>query len=233
MAPVTDMLVAIAMEIESLVREYGDRIYNLAYKMTGDAGEAEDIVQETFLQAHRYLDRFRGESSAYTWLYRIALNIALRAKERLAKGFFESLLAEIQRACVHFITRKLTDEQRAVYVLRVMVGLPLDDVSQVLELPKNTVKARLHRAKVALREYFSGRCQWAADSATCSCESKLGFAIASAPDILQKLRDHPPDDQALAIIRTTVHDVTSPEAIRALYPERSLAEQTIQRILAS
>lgn len=150
-----------------------------------------------------------------------------------SRYLYESLLAEIQRACVHFITRKLTDEQRAVYVLRVMVGLPLDDVSQILELPKNTVKARLHRAKVALREYFSGRCQWAADSATCSCESKLGFAIASAPDILKKLRDHPPDDQALAIIRGTVHDVTSPDAIRALYPERNLTEQTIQRILAS
>ena len=95
------------------------------------------------------------------------------------------------------------------------------------------MKARLHRAKVALREYFSGRCQWASDSGSCSCESKLGFAVTAAPDILRKLRDHPVDDQARALIRSTVHDVTSPEAIRALYPERSLTEQTIQRILAS
>jgi RNA polymerase sigma-70 factor (ECF subfamily) len=256
------------MDIESLVHEYGDRIYNLAFKITGDANEAEDIVQETFLRAHRYQDRFRGDSSEYTWLYRIALNVGLRAKERLRNDFFQSLdaatdawaddvpddvarwqrdpearylydalLTEIQRACIHFVTRRLTDEQRAVYVLRVMVGLPLDDIVRILEVSKNTVKARLHRAKVALRDYFSGRCQWVSDSPSnspaCTCESKLGFALTAAPEILKKLRDYPVDEQTHAVIRSTVADVTSPQAIQALYPEHSLSRKAIQRILGS
>jgi len=251
------------MDLEALVREYGDRIYNLAFRMTGNADDAEDIVQETFLQAHRNLHKFRGDCAVYTWLYRIALNAGLRSKARLDAGFmasldaateafagdipddverwqrdpesrylYEELLDEIQRACIHFVTRRLTDEQRAVYVLRVMVGLSLDEITQILGENKNAIKARLQRAKAALREYFSGHCQWASGTGTCSCESKLGFAVTAAPEILKKLRDHPPNEQTRTMVRATVLDVTDPDTIRRLYPQRSLEEDVIQRILA-
>lgn len=251
------------MDTDALIREYGGRVYNLAYRITGNRQDAEDVAQQTFLQVHRSLHRFRGDSSVYTWIYRIALNAGLRARGRLDSRFFESLdeavhayaddlpddvdrwrrdpesryiydelLAEIQRACVHFVTRRLTDEQRAVYVLRAMLGFPLDDISQILDVSKNTVKARLHRAKASLKSYFSGRCQWAAESGDCTCESKLGFAIAAAPEILQKLRNHPPDSKLKEVMRTTLRDVADEDDVRRFFPDEPMEAEALQRLLS-
>ena len=246
------------MDFEQVVTKYADKVYTLAYRITGNSFDAEDVVQETFLQVHKSLDRFRGDSSIFTWIYRIALNTGLRTRQRLARGFFDSLdeaasayendvpddvtrwrrdpesryiyeelLSELQRACLHFVTCSLTDEQRSAYVLRAMLGFSLDDIARILEVNKNTVKARLHRAKAALKAYFSGRCQWAPESGDCSCESKLGFALTAAPEIIHKLRNHPPDPETRAVIRATLRDATDDEAVRRLFPDMSIPAHTL------
>ncbi len=226
------------MDLDTLVRKHGKKVYNLAYRITGNQHDAEDVTQETFLQVHRNLDRFRGESAIYTWIHRIAVNASLQTKRRLNKAYIDSLdetilqfkddipedvkkwendpetryiydelLAEVQRACYHFITFRLTDEQRIVYVMRTMLGFSLDDIARILEIGKNTVKARLQRAKSALGTYFSGRCQWVEGGGDCSCESRLGFALAAAPEIIQKLRNRPPDKNMKSVIHTTLHKI--------------------------
>jgi RNA polymerase sigma factor (sigma-70 family) len=79
------------MDFNSLLRQHSQKVYNLAYRITGNRHDAEDVTQETFLQVHRSLDRFRGETAEYTWIYRIALNASLQYKSRINKAYIDSL----------------------------------------------------------------------------------------------------------------------------------------------
>ena len=251
------------MEFEALVREHGKKVYNLAYRITGNRHDAEDVTQETFLHVHRSLDSFRGDSAVYTWIYRIAVNASLQIKKWVNKAYIDSLdetilgfkddipedvkkwetdpetryiydelLAEVQKACYHFITFRLTDQQRVVYVLRAMLGFSLDDIAGILEVNKNTIKARLHRAKAALEDYFSGRCQWVEGGGECSCESRLGFALTAAPEILQRLRNHPPDKNIQSVMRTTLKEVDDIHDVFRKIPMEDYEVEAIHRYVA-
>ena len=68
---------------EVIYKKYSKKIYNLAYRMTGNKDDASDITQDTFIQGFKSLDKFRGESQIYTWLYKIAKNKCLRLKNKL------------------------------------------------------------------------------------------------------------------------------------------------------
>jgi RNA polymerase sigma-70 factor (ECF subfamily) len=144
---------------------------------------------------------------------------------------YDELLAEVQRACYHFITFRLTDEQRVVYVLRVLLDFSLDEISAILGVDKNTVKARLHRAKTALGGYFSGRCQWIEGGGDCSCESRLGFALSAAPDILLRLKSRLPDEAMKQTVRRTVGEVMDIEKIYRSLPLEEYRTEALESYL--
>ncbi len=166
---------------EPLVVKYQDRIYNLCWRMCGDRQAAEDLTQEAFLKAFESLGTFRGASGFFTWLYRIATNLALsyRRTERrqihLAAGDqwddMPSQAARLHRAVreandqpdaaverdevrriVWQAIQELDDEHRSVVVLRDMEGLDYAEMAEVLGVPAGTIKSRLHRARMAIRE---------------------------------------------------------------------------------
>jgi RNA polymerase sigma-70 factor (ECF subfamily) len=225
--------------IECLVQDYGQKVYNLAYRLIGNRQDAEDITQETFLQVYRGLDGFRGESAIYTWIYRIAVNACLQAKRRLNRAYIDSLdekieqfkhdipaevsdwendpekrhlydelLHTIQQECFHFMSFRLTDEQRVVYILWVVLDFSLDDISTILQIDKGTVKARLQRAKANLRSYFQSRCQWILEGEhTCSCHSRIGFALAIAPEIMQRLRNYEQHGGTKELVHSTLQSI--------------------------
>ncbi|UCF96959.1 MAG: RNA polymerase sigma factor [Spirochaetaceae bacterium] len=249
-------------EFETLVRDYSPKVYNISYRITGNRQDAEDVTQETFLQVHRNLERFRGESAIYTWIYRIAVNTSLQCKRRIDKIYIDSLdetiaqfredvpqevkqwandpetrylydelLGEVQKACYHFITFRLTDEQRVVYIPRVLLDFSLDDIAAVLQIEKNTVKARLQRAKTALGAYFSGRCQWIEGSGNCSCECGLGFALSVAPEILRRLKNLPPDEAIRTTVRKTVGKVIDIDQIYGELPLEEFQTEALESYL--
>jgi len=227
------------IHIEDMVKTYSKKVYNLAYRLIGNRQDAEDVTQETFLQVYQGLDKFRGESTIYTWIYRTAVNNSLRVKRKMNRAYIDSLdkiieqfqqdipdevmrcerdpekrclydelLIEIRRECYHFMTFRLTDEQRVVYIFRVVLAFSLDDISAILKINKNTVKARLQRAKSNLKSYFSGRCQWIpGGESTCSCRSRIGFALAYAPHILKRLRNYDQDINTRNLIRSTLQNI--------------------------
>ncbi len=195
--------------IEIIIDKYGKKVFNLAFRVTGNREDAEDVVQETFLQVYKSLDNFREESSVYTWIYKIALNNCLKAKKVMDKAYVESLdekieifkddipnevqewyndpekavlindlLAEIRHGCMHFLSFRLPENQRIVYIMRNVLGFSYKDISEVLEIEENVVKARLNRARENLTEFFGNRCQWLTESNTCTCKSRIGFALA-------------------------------------------------------
>lgn len=166
---------------EELVKKYEQKIYNLALRLTSNPEEVGDILQETFLKAYRSLNSFKGEANFSTWLYRIAMNIALMRKRKEKGKIFESLdrilptaegelhkeipdwstnpEAEIENKEVRNILTNalasLPDDYRAVLVLRDIQNLSNKEVSEILKLSIPTVKSRLHRARLFLRNEVS------------------------------------------------------------------------------
>ncbi len=170
-----------------LVERYQGRLYPTIFRLTGCAEEASDVLQEAFFQAYRKLDRFQGGSSFYTWIYRIAINLALsarrrsrdrrrtedwetRAASRLVRprslGFDPPdprtsidpsiRLQEVERdQQVQQALDRLAPEHRAVVVLKEFDGLRYDEISVILNVPIGTVRSRLHRARVELRQLLA------------------------------------------------------------------------------
>jgi len=159
-----------------LVLKYQGRIGALVSRYINDPGEVEDVTQEAFIKAYRALDKFRGDSAFYTWLYRIASNAAknyLVAKGRRpgadatiedAEGFERGdlisesstpeavLMSEELARVVTEAMEALPEELRAAVTLREFEGLSYDDIAAVLECPVGTVRSRIFRAREAIDE---------------------------------------------------------------------------------
>ena len=164
--------------VSELLRDHGDRIYRMGLRVCGNAADAEDLVQETFINAYRGWDAFRGEAKPTTWLYTIASR-ACQRMHRLRSGepkiieSFEDLLPDAERGIpivadaedpLEAIAREEleTRVRRAVadlptpfrmpFVLREMGDLPIAEIAEILDLKEATVKTRLHRARLAVRK---------------------------------------------------------------------------------
>jgi len=161
---------------DRLVQEHYVLVYNTAYRMLGNPDQAEDATVEAFARAHRSLDRFRGDSSFSTWLYRIVTNVCLDHLRSPAPqissldqggGGDGSLAREVgddtqnpalaalrrrRRHTVHQALQKLSSDHRAVLVLYDLNGFSYEEVGAILGIPVGTVKSRLNRARHALRE---------------------------------------------------------------------------------
>jgi RNA polymerase sigma-70 factor (ECF subfamily) len=174
-------------EFARLVDRYSAQIYRLALKMLGNPQDAEDILQETFIKAFRYLGNFDGRSSVSTWLYRIATNEALMQIRKHKPGQLsldepveteegiqepaqivdwccmpeEELMSSEVRAQLDRAVDELPYTMRVVFILRDIEGLSTQEVAEILNLTETAVKTRLSRARLRLREelsaYFSER----------------------------------------------------------------------------
>ena len=146
-----------------LVSRYQVPVYRVIRGILGSPSESEDIAQEVFLKAYANLAKFRGESGFFTWLYRIAVNEALRARKRRSFANADAL-PEVEApapappeedaptlATLEKLLKKLSDEFRSIVVLRDIEGLSYTEIAETLELPIGTVESRLFRARQELR----------------------------------------------------------------------------------
>ncbi len=157
-----------------LVRRYADRIFNLAYRMTGDRSAAEDLTQETFLRAFQALAGFKDGSPFAPWLYRIAVNTCLTYRQRQQASSAEPLddalavrlfdpappleeLAEQRevQAIVQRAILALPPRYRAVVILYHIEDRPYNEIADILGLPVNTVRTHLHRGREMLRDLLA------------------------------------------------------------------------------
>ena len=154
---------------EVLVQRHGTRVYNLCFRILGDAEEAADASQDTFLAALRKLNTFRGDSAFTTWLHRVAVNAcydSLRRKRR--RPLLEIVRDEdedrpepslpspdhadqvVFSVDVGRALMEVPEEFRVVLVLADVQDLPYDEIARVLEIPVGTVKSRVFRGRAAL-----------------------------------------------------------------------------------
>lgn len=155
-----------------LVRRYQDRLYHTTASLIGSTEDARDVVQDTFVQAFIKLETFKHKSAFYTWLYRIAMNLAAsRARRRRPRASVDEIRERVgnepidgsagprERAeqverveQVRAALSCLSDEHREVLVLREIEGFHYEAIAEILELPVGTVRSRLFRARMQLRE---------------------------------------------------------------------------------
>ncbi len=155
-----------------LVERYQDRLYNTMVHIVGSPEDARDVVQDTFVQAFVKLETFQQTAAFYTWLYRIAFNLAmsrLRRKKptvsieqaRESTGLDpvdpheapESPVEKDERALlVQNAIATLAEDHRRVIVLREIDERSYEEIAAILELPVGTVRSRLHRARMELRD---------------------------------------------------------------------------------
>lgn len=103
--------------------------------------------------------------------------------------YINELLCEIRHGCLHFLSFRLPENQRIVYVMRNILDFSYKEISEILGIGENVIKARLNRARANLVEFFSNRCQWLTEDSSCSCKSRIGFALAYDPEILKRIKE--------------------------------------------
>jgi RNA polymerase sigma-70 factor (ECF subfamily) len=164
-----------------IVRQYGDKVFSLIYRMLGNRQEAEDVAQDVFITVFKTIDSFRGEAKFSTWLLRIAANHAKNRIKYLArratdKGGLdeapEAAMADLGKApaqahvsspeaaleaaergtALEQAIASLDEDHRLVLVLRDIEELAYEEICEITGLPEGTVKSRIHRARLALKE---------------------------------------------------------------------------------
>ncbi|MCS6775566.1 MAG: sigma-70 family RNA polymerase sigma factor [Chloroherpetonaceae bacterium] len=163
---------------DKLIRAYERRVYNLAYRLSGNYDEANDISVDAFLRVFQAIRLFRGDANFSTWLFRIVTNVYLDRRKRMKNRQHLSLEEYIEleensvarqvedpspgpQATIEQTERweklqeainALPDYQRAMIVLYHTEGLSYEEIAQVMSLNIGTVKSRLNRARLLLRE---------------------------------------------------------------------------------
>ncbi|MFC4258331.1 RNA polymerase sigma factor RpoE [Marinobacter lacisalsi] len=157
-----------------LVLKYQSRVASIISRYIYDSQEVLDLTQETFVKAYRAIERFRGDSAFYTWLYRIAVNTAknfLEARGRRPQGVADVSDAETfddgfrlreigspegflqrdqLREALDTAIGSLPEELRSAFLLREYEGLSYEDIAKILECPIGTVRSRIFRARDAI-----------------------------------------------------------------------------------
>jgi RNA polymerase sigma-70 factor (ECF subfamily) len=188
--------------LDLLYAAYGQKIYNLAYRMTGNQEDAEDISQETLIRVCRHIDQFRGDSKLYTWIYAITKNLChgfLKQKKKNTHASMEALiysaqseettgtfsheerqvlLNQIKAGCFTGLLRCLSFYQRLAFILHVLLNLPMKDVAEILDKSEGAAKVLLHRARRNLKEFMCRNCSLYDPNNPCRCENLIGFSLA-------------------------------------------------------
>lgn len=159
----------------ALVERYQDRLYNTLVRVLGSRDDASEVLQDAFVQAYTKLESFRGSSQFYTWMYRVALNLACSHRRRTTRRRGEQSVDQIRERCgvepvdtslqpeqtalrseqaelVQAALLEISDEHRQILVLREMEDYSYETIAEILELPVGTVRSRLFRARLQLKE---------------------------------------------------------------------------------
>jgi len=174
------------LAFNEVVRTHGDKVFSLVFRMIGNRAEAEDLAQEVFVTVFKTVDSFRGESKFSTWLLRIAANHCKNRIKYLSRrrtdgsgldNIAEEKMSDVGRAplqshidgpdvlmeaaelegLMQKAIATLDEEQRLLIILRDVEELSYEEIGEVTSLVEGTIKSRLHRARMVIKEYLARR----------------------------------------------------------------------------
>jgi RNA polymerase sigma factor (sigma-70 family) len=186
---------------EAVYQAQYEKLYTLAFRMTGSKEDAEDVLQTAFLNAYKAFDRFRHDSAVSTWLYRIVMNVAKKYAQESRKLPVEEYAEEHQisqadvynyinrfgqvedevltnrtrETCLQMFMNCMPSKYRAVYTLRIILDFSVQETAEILDIKENTVKVNLYRARNIIKTHFAGRCSLIQPGALCDCRSYAKF----------------------------------------------------------
>lgn len=185
---------------EDIYKNYSVKVFNLAYRMTGNKDDAHDITQETFIQAFKTIDKFKGESHIYTWLYRIAKNNCLQFLNKKNKSSFSSLqeltekasspvpeelsenektsyISQVKDGCLSGLLRCLSLQQRLVFILHVLLDVSIEQVANIIEKSENATRILVHRSRQNIKNFLCTNCSLYNPPNPCRCENLVNFSL--------------------------------------------------------
>ena len=183
-------------ELFQLYEDEYDKLYSIAFRMTGNHHDAEDVLQNAYLKAIEHVKQFKGEAKLSTWLYRILVNEGNNNYKRIRKlpvvsisqnlgiseeEFYAELessnepidnklvVDEMREKCLTAFMRCLPKQQRAVFALRTFLDLKLSEIAEVVQITENSAKVTLYRARKTIQELHYDRCSLIDPSKPCKC----------------------------------------------------------------
>lgn len=182
---------------EKIYKNHYERLYNLAFRMTGNQKDSEDVIQTAFLKAYKAFEKFKNYSSIYTWLYRIVLNVAkdfyqegrklpveVYSEEhnisqvevyRYINSFGQvedkALVNNLRENCLQMFMNCMPSKYRAVYTLRIILHCSVKETAEILEISQEQVKVNLHRARKITADHINERCSLIKPGSICDCRS--------------------------------------------------------------
>ncbi|KUO49789.1 MAG: hypothetical protein APF76_00670 [Desulfitibacter sp. BRH_c19] len=189
------------VKLESIFDDSYEKLYSCVYRMIGNHQDAEDVLQNSFLRAYKNIQKFKGESELYTWIYRIVINESntffqyidrlpvTRITEDLRiseKEFFDSIsytphyddnliIDEMREKCLQGFLNCLPKNQRICFLLKTCMKLKNQEIAEVLDISLENVKVTLHRGRKKLQELFEMRCNLIDPEKPCKCYLWIKF----------------------------------------------------------
>lgn len=191
--------------LTKLIERHQPFIYNIAWKMTGNTADAEDLTQETLIKIISNLSSFKEESAFQTWAYRIAKNHFLNNQKKASTHFansFEELgtrldaapntdltesekmeqretIREVRLNCLSGMLLCLTKEQRLIYIIGEIFGADHNIGSEIMEISKDNYRMKLSKARKDLYNFMQNKCGLVNKANPCRCHKKVTFATAN------------------------------------------------------
>lgn len=187
-------------------KQYSDnhtKVYRLALSLCGNEHDAEDVCQEAFLKAFRSYTSFREESSFFTWIYRITINVAKDYMKYRSKlpiialtedfGYSieeiidsnpdnspetEYLSCQVRVQCLHCLTECLPMKQRIIFCLAIILEIPHKYIAEIQNCSVSSVKTTLHRSRKRWFGFMGNRCQFIKKTNPCNCRQYVRFGLA-------------------------------------------------------
>jgi RNA polymerase sigma factor (sigma-70 family) len=188
---------------DEVYKEHYDKLFKLAYRLMGNREDAEDILQEAFLNAYGAYAKFQNISQVSTWLYRIVMNCAYKNMKKLKRlpvydiaprynmnsdEFFEKLKSYesvenevmvncMREQCLQLFLKCMPSKQRTAFVLKVLLDLPCEEVSQIMDISVGAVKTNVYRARLRMKENMEDKCSYINPNSPCNCKNWVAYAV--------------------------------------------------------
>ncbi|MCB8815215.1 RNA polymerase sigma factor [Desulfosporosinus shakirovi] len=190
-------------QFEAFYHEYYEKLFRTAFRLTGNREDAQDVIQEAYINAYRSFSKFNYTSSFGTWIYKIMLNCTYRYMTKRDKvpihvitaercisetEFWESMkskesveehamVEDIRETCLQLFLNCIPKKQRIAFTLKILMELSIEEVAGIMDISESAVKINVYRAKQHLKDNMEEKCSFIDPKNPCQCGNWVKYLI--------------------------------------------------------